>query len=93
MQAWKKNPRLRFLLDAIPCLHQLKNLTPEDFLLRVICLGIFYLGEGDDSMLFIDPGVFQRCAATCSTHARISLSGGFVMIYRVEWLLQESRLL
>ena len=64
-----------FLLHSVAGAHQAENPVPEGFLLCQIHLGIFQAGEGNDAFSFINPRVFQLWAATCSTHAWISLSG------------------
>ena len=68
-------PAFDCLLHSVAGAHQVENPVPEGFFLCQIHLGIFQTGEGNDAFSFINPCVFQLWAATCSTHARISLSG------------------
>ena len=72
----RKNPWLRCLLYPVAGAHQVEDPAPEDFFLGKKHGAGFQLGEGDNSLPLVDPGVFQLWAAfTCSTHACISLSG------------------
>ena len=69
-------PAFDSLLHSVACVNQVEDPVPEGFLLRQVNLCVFQQGEGNDAFFFINPCVFQLCAAsTCSTHARISLSG------------------
>ena len=67
------------LLHTIAGAHQKEDSVPEGFFLRKKHGAVFQPAEGDNSLLFIDPGVFQLWAATLSTHACISLSGVWVI--------------